>query len=230
MSGIADAYGRGCRVAILVRHAERPPLNPFDRTFGASLPLTERGWNTARQYGSMLAHAVRPSSVSFYASETFRTIQTACAMAIGLDEAGEEYFIGRKVRLSRALGGESPFFGSADERWALIAEGNYHDRVNDYFRLGQMRGYRPLKDAVDEMDRALDRMHGGDSLVVAVTHDINVASFLAGRGVERCFTDETWPGYLDAAVAVRRPDGHSEYGVLRGQRELEEFYRLPLEA
>lgn len=229
LSDVKDALADGCKVTLLIRHAERPPLDPEDRTFGASLPLTERGWTTARQFGGMLAHAAHPQSVSFCASGTFRTIQTACAMAIGLDEPEAGHFTGKKVRLSESLGGESPFFGSADERWALIGEGKYHDRMNDYFRCGQMRGYRPLKQAADEMELALDDLHGEDNLAVAVTHDINVAAFLAGRGVVPSFTEETWPDYLDAAVAVKRPNGHSEYGFLRRPKGLEGIDMLPLE-
>ena len=52
-------------------------------------------------------------------------------------------------------------------------------------------------------------------LTVAVTHDINVASFLAGRGVETEFTEESWPNYLDAAVVIVDVSGEREYGVLR---------------
>ena len=230
LSDVRDALKEGGEVTILVRHAERPPLDPADRTFGASLPLTERGWCTARQFGGMLAYTLRPQSVAFYASNTFRTVQTACAMAIELDEPEKNAAIERKVRLSEFLGSDSPFFGSADERWALVAEGCGHDRMNDYFRCGQMRGYRPLHQAADEFELALDDMHAdGDRLVVAVTHDINVAAFLVARGVIASFTEETWPGYLDAAVVVRRPDGCTEYGVLRWHKELEGLYLLPWE-
>lgn len=226
---IKDALADGCNVTLLVRHAERPPLDPKDKSFGASLPLTERGWSTARQFGGMLSYAVRPRSVAFYASGTFRTVQTACAMAIGLDEPKSGDFVEKKVRLSEVLGSASPFFGSTDERWALIGEGKYHDRVNEYFRCGHMRGYRPLRQAAHELELALEGLHGDDKLVVAVTHDINVAAFLAGRGVMSSFTEETWPDYLDAAVVVRRPDGHVEYGVLRWHKELEGMDILPWE-
>ena len=230
LSDVRDALKAGCEVTILVRHAERPALDPADRTFGASLPLTERGWCTARQFGGMLAYALRPQSVAFYASNTFRTVQTACGMAIGLDESEKSAAIERKIRLSESLGSESPFFGPADERWALVAEGCGHDRMNDYFRSGLMRGYRPLHQAADEIELALNDMRAdGDRLVVAVTHDINVAAFLAARSVIASFTEETWPGYLDAAVVVRRPDGCTEYGVLRWHKELEGLYLLPWE-
>lgn len=197
------ALDGGGRVTILVRHAERPPLAPGDKTFGASLPLTEKGWLDARQFGATLARELRPKSVAFYASGTFRTLQTACGMAMGLDLAETGTAIERKVRLADFLGSESPFFDSVEERIALAAQGRYHERLNDYFRNGEQQGYKPLKYAADLMERQLDALHDSNwPLVVAVTHDINVAAFLAARGVVPSFTEETWPGYLDAAVII----------------------------
>jgi len=66
------------------------------------------------------------------------------------------------------------------------------------------------------MENALDRLSGErGGLTVAVTHDINVASFLAGRGVVMEFFEESWPYYLDAAVVIVDVNGEREYGVLR---------------
>ena len=116
------------------------------------------------------------------------------------------------------LGGESPFFGSLDERMALIAEGRYLERLNEYFRNGVQLGYKPLEAATAKMEECLCRLwDDGAQLVVAVTHDINVASFLAGRGVEKEFDRRSWPHYLDAAVVVRKADGEMRYGCLRNE-------------
>ena len=204
MPEMKAALDGGGRVTILVRHAERPALEPGDRTFGASLPLTANGWRDAQNFGIMLARELRPKSVAFYAGGTFRTLQTACGMAMGLDLAETGTAIERKVRLDDFLGSESPFFGSVEERMALAAQGRYHERLNDYFRSGEQRGYRPLKAAANLMERQLDALHDSNwPLVVAITHDINVAAFLAARGVVDSFTDETWPSYLDAAVMIK---------------------------
>ena len=210
-----DTLDNGGRVTLLIRHAERPPLVPGDLTFGASLPLTENGWRLARNYGAMLADKLLPKSVAFYAGETFRTVQTACAMAMGLDRAGIGRLIERKVRLAPFLGSESPFFGSVEERMELAAEGNYHERLNDYFHTGEQRGYRRLSCAAEKMERQLDALHDEDwPLVVAVTHDINIAAFLAARGVVESFTDETWPGFLEAAVIIKKADGEAKWGLI----------------
>ena len=98
----------------------------------------------------------------------------------------------------------------------LIAEGRYLDRLNEYYLSGEQKGYRPLAQATDEMEqRLLDLNVEDKALLIAVTHDINVASFLAGRGVVSSFTDETWPHYLDAAVIIDDGYGTREYGWLR---------------
>jgi len=218
---IKDALENGGRVTLLIRHAERPPLDPTDRTFGASLSLTENGWRWARNFGLMLANNLLPKAVAFYASETFRTLQTACGMAMGLDGVGTGQPIERKVRLAEFLGGESPFFGSIDDRMELAAEGDYHNRLNDYFHSGKMRGFKSLKRAAKRMERRLDGLHGkGWPLVVAVTHDINVAAFLAARGVVDSFSDETWPDYLDAAAIIRRDRKNAEYLHFRWKHDM----------
>ena len=216
-----DTLDGGGRVTLLIRHAERPPLEPGDKTFGASLALTENGWRWARYFGLMLANNLLPKSVAFYASETFRTLQTACAMAMGLDLVGTGQSIERKVRLDPFLGSESPFFGSVEERMELAAEGNYHERLNDYFRTGTQQGFKPLKPAADLMERHLDGLHDKDwPLVVAVTHDINVAAFLAARGVVESFTDETWPDYLEAAAIIKKADGEAKYIYFRWNQDM----------
>ena len=152
MPEMKAALDGGGRVTILVRHAERPPIAPGDRTFGASLPLTQKGWSDAQRFGATLARELRPKSVAFCACGTFRTLQTACGMAMGLDLAETGTAIERKVRLADFLGSESPFFGSVEERISLAAQGHYHERLNDYFRNGTQRGYKPLKAAADIME------------------------------------------------------------------------------
>ena len=217
LADVKSALAAGGKATLLMRHAARPPIADNDPTFGASLSLTPRGWTAARQFGAMLADVVRPKSVAFYASETFRTVQTACGMAMGLDAAKSAQPIERKIGLADFLGGESPFFGALEDRMALIAEGRYHERLNEYFRMRRLRGYRPLGKATGEMEAQLGTLHkSGDSIVVAVTHDINVAAFLAGQGVVSSFTDKTWPDYLDAAVILQDGSGRREYGFVRG--------------
>ena len=214
ISMLEETIKDGGRTVLLLRHAERPPLDPGDTTFGIDLPITGHGRETARRYGKMLSGIVGPESLRAYASETLRTRQTADCLWEGFLGSGADS--NGMVTLLPELGGESPFFGSLDERMALIAEGRYLERLNEYFRNGVQLGYKPLEEATAKMEECLCRLwDDGVQLVVAVTHDINVASFLAGRGVEKEFDKQSWPHYLDAAVVARTANGEMRYGFLR---------------
>ena len=209
--GAAVASGR--RVVALLRHAERPPLDPTDTSFGERLPITARGRAVARRLGRLLAGMVAPGALRLYVGNTLRTVQTAEAIAAGMLEGKGVDFPAPSE--DPVLGGGSPFFGSLAERMALIAEGRYRERLNDYYRMGVQRGYRPLGPATDEMEaRLLDLAGPAPGLTLAVTHDVNVASFLAGRGVTTSFSRKLWPHYLDAAV-IFAGETVREYGSLR---------------
>lgn len=211
---IEEAIKNGGNAILLLRHAERPPLDPGDTTFGMNLPITERGRETARRYGMKLSHIVEPDAVRVYASETLRTRQTAECILEGLCEEGQ-----RKaplVTLLPELGSESPFFGRLDERMALIFEGRYRDRLNEYFREGIQSGYKPLAVATEKMKETLLSLEKEEvPLVVAVTHDINVAAFLAGCGIKTEFDESLWPYYLDAALILQMKNGEKRYGYFR---------------
>ena len=216
ISMLDETIKDGGRAVLLLRHAERPPLDPGDTTFGIDLPITGHGRETAKRYGKMLSGIVGPESLRAYASETLRTRQTADCLWEGFLRSGADST--GMVTLLPELGGESPFFGSLDERMALIAEGRYLERLNEYFRNGVQLGYKPLEEATAKMEECLCHLlDDGAQLVVAVTHDINVASFLAGRGVGKEFDRRFWPHYLDAAVVVRKADGEMRYGCLRNE-------------
>ena len=219
ISMLEEMIKDGGRAVLLLRHAERPPLDPGDTTFGIDLPITGYGCETAKRYGKMLSAIVGAQSLRTYASETLRTRQTADCLWEGF--LGSEADSQEAVTLLSELGGGSPFFGSLDERMALIAEGRYLERLNEYFRNGVQLGYKPLEAATAKMEECLCRLwDGGAQLVVAVTHDINVASFLAGRSVEKEFDRQSWPHYLDAAVVARAANGEKKYGYLRHKPNL----------
>ncbi len=207
LGALRMALAQGLHVTLLIRHAARPPLDPTDTSFGAQLPITDYGRETAVRLGVAIREVLKPKRVDLYASETLRTVQTAQCMRRGILGGAAEMVVS-EVRHEPVLGGASPFFGSLEERMALIAEGRYLDRLNDYYRVGEQRGYRPLRPAARRMEEhLLSLAKGAEGLAVAVTHDVNVACFLAGWDVWTSFTSETWPHYLDAAVIAREKDG-----------------------
>jgi len=61
-----------------------------------------------------------------------------------------------EVLIDPMLGGRSPFFGNLDERLALSGAGLYYEKLNDYFRTGDQKGYRPLRNAADAFEEHLE--------------------------------------------------------------------------
>ena len=74
---IAVALNRGERVAIIVRHAERPPLEKNDPTFGKDLELTEHGIEQAKTFGFVLSQFIGTATHAVYAGDNKRCTMTA---------------------------------------------------------------------------------------------------------------------------------------------------------
>ena len=79
---------RGARVTLMVRHAERPKMDPDDPTFGDALELTYDGTRTAKKLGTLLKEFA--DNVQFYASPLTRTRMTAACIAEGMGVADPE--------------------------------------------------------------------------------------------------------------------------------------------
>ena len=206
------ALHNGDRVVAVVRHAERPPLEKNDPTFGFDLPITDAGKVKAGVFGFALGEFSKGYEHRIHSSRTRRCRMTAQAISVEMDGVSAWGFI-----LDEILGGASPYFGSVEDRMALADKGDYLEALNEYFRTGHQSGFLGLAAATDVFEDYLWNGHPQleAPLKVYVTHDINVGCFLAGRGVVTRFEDHTWPHYLDAAVAFLGRNGHARYGYLR---------------
>ncbi len=207
---IAEALRCGDRVAIVMRHAERPPLPPNDPTFGRDLPLTRRGRREADAFGFALFECCRGYDAWVSAGASTRCQQTAQEISKHAVQGGQA------ISLDHIMGCGSPFFGDVSDRLKLADAGNSRCALNEYFRTGKQSGYNDLFEATDAFERHIwEDSYGPVQFEIYVTHDVNVACFLAGRGVIPQFDDSTWPKYLDAAVAFLGKYGHARYGVMR---------------
>lgn len=206
------ALRKGDRVAVVVRHAERPPLEKDDPTFGTDLPITRTGKVKADAFGFALKEFSSGFEHGIQSSKTMRCRMTARVIseAMGGEFAGS-------FRLDDILGGKSPFFGNVGDRLALANEGNYRESLNEYFRTGRQRGFADLAAATEAFEEYLwsESARHFRPLEIYVTHDINVGCFLGGRKVVARFDDFNWPHYLDAAVAFLGKNGRARYGYLR---------------
>ena len=209
---VADDLRSGTRVAILVRHAERPPLTANDPTFGRDLPLTERGAVDATRYGRELSHFACKDQLMMAAGGNRRCMETAFHILEGMGMDMEDGCCA--VLADPYLGGRTFYFGDVAARMELANAGNYLESLNAYFSSGRQKGFNDLHPSTSHLAGHL-LFHYDAPLFIGVTHDLNVACFLAGNGTVASFTEESWPGFLDAAVLFIQPDFSTTCRLLR---------------
>ena len=209
---VADDLRSGTRVAILVRHAERPPLPANDPTFGRDLPLTECGAQDATRYGRELGIFACQEQMTIAAGGNRRCMETAFHMleGMGMDMEDERC----AVLADSYLGGRTFYFGDVAARMELANAGNYLESLNAYFSSGRQKGFNDLHPSTSHLAGHL-LFHYDAPLFIGVTHDLNVACFLAGNGTVTSFTEKSWPGFLDAAVLFINPDYTTTCHLLR---------------
>lgn len=192
-AAVSDALKLVGGVTVVMRHAERPPLEKGDMTFGRELPLTEKGVCDAEALGARLSAFCHGHDIVFFYGESLRCRMTAECMARQIKGA----------MLANAplpfLGGASPFLGSVEDRLALAGEGDYIGALNKYFATGGQCGFNELCGASAAFTRGLAAAQR-TRIGMFVTHDLNVACHAAGTGVQTIFTDESWPSFLSGVV------------------------------
>lgn len=195
-TAVEDAMKLGGLVTVVMRHAERPPLELGDMTFGRDLPLTDKGARDADRLGARLSALCPGCDISFFYGESLRCLMTAERMARQIE--------GATLALVAAsfLGGESPYLANVNERLALANVGNYTDSLNAYFATGRQRGFNEHHSATAAFATSLAAMQT-TRIGVFVTHDLNVACYAAGIGACRVFSDSSWPAFLSGIVAVK---------------------------
>ena len=209
MQDISLALKRGERVSILIRHAERPPLEKNDPTFGKDLEITENGKAKADALAFALFQWCKGCTSQVNTGDSKRCEMTGLIFS---ERSGELGY--RRVKIA---GSKCPYFGDVSERLALANEGHYFDALNEYFKSGRQRGFNDLAEATDRVEKELwegDR-YNPHQLNIFVTHDICVGCFLAGRKVITHFDESNWPKFLDAAVAFLGRNGRARYGYMR---------------
>ena len=107
LEDLQNELRHGSRVALLVRHAERPKIDPNDPSFGDALPLTYEGQRTARKLGRLLGEF--RDDVQFAASPLCRTRMTAACIAEGMGLPDAE------ILTDGRLGNESFYYADAGE-------------------------------------------------------------------------------------------------------------------
>jgi len=193
---VADLLRQGYRVSLFIRHSERPPIDPNDKTFGQALPLTPQGIAFARDAGKRLAGF---GDVRFAASPMVRCRVTAQCIAegMGLPDA--------PVTDEPRLGLGCFYYEDPENLQDLMRQQGYLSFMLDYFRNGVAPYSRPLDVATGQMTAWL-KDATTRQLNVLVSHDIFIAALLTGLKV-RTYSADNWVGFVHGAAIINAPDG-----------------------
>ena len=203
---LKDEMRRGTRVVLMVRHAERPKMDPNDPTFGDALALTYDGVRTAKKLGALLKEFA--DDVQFYASPLTRTRMTAACVAEGMGVAAPD------IPTDDLLGNGSFYYEDASQVLEVFKPSNFFPACFEYFHTAHQRGFKELYAATDDFERwLLERFRR--RLFVVATHDLYVAAFCYARHAVADFTRETWIRFLDGGAILIGPDGTRRYAVVR---------------
>lgn len=104
---IAAALSRGEKLIIVMRHAERYPLDTNDPKHGENVRLTPKGKKDATDYARYLWEIIKGRTIDFYSGTTLRCFLTGIRFAKVMDIHG---FEGKEL-----LGNGSPFLGTPIE-------------------------------------------------------------------------------------------------------------------
>lgn len=189
------------RCAALVRHGERPPIDPADPTFGENLPITEKGRALALSCGRALASTgPAPDEWGFLASRLLRTRLTARAIAEGMGVPDAE--------VPTSVEASIPGLWVAD-----VAETHRHyyaeGSVPFTTRLledGRADGYRPVAESTRLALDWIASDPAGRRRTIVCTHDVFIACMLRGLGEKRVDCTR-WVGFLQGIALFERPGG-----------------------
>jgi hypothetical protein len=195
LSRVNDQLQQGRRVALFIRHSERPPIRPDDKEFGRTLALTPRGMEMARSAGSRLRGF---RDAQFHASPMTRCQMTARCFAegMGLSDAA--------VADADPLGVRGFYYADPYAVQDLMRQRGYMAYMLDYLRDGIAPHSSPIGTATEQTAAWL-REQTTARLGVFVSHDIFIASFLTGLGI-RTYTADDWVGYLHGAALIHDAD------------------------
>ncbi len=202
--GIGDVRAwleAGARVALYIRHAERPPLDPGDPTFGERLALTGPGERQARAVGEALRGAVR--EVRLLASPMERTRRTVQLIAEGAGMGA-----GLPVEDAPAIGVDNVFLNPRSVHLEMQRVGAMRFQLA-YLAAGEAPHARPVAEATHLAVNWI-RKSATAQLNLFGSHDITITATLAGLQLAR-FTEADWIPYLTGLAMVERDGAWSNH-------------------
>ena len=194
LQGVLSALHAGAKVALLLRHSERPPIDHDDPEFGKDLPLTPRGIEWALALGHAL-HGL--PDASFSASPMTRCRLTAHHIALGMGYANPI------VHDADALGVHGFYYEDPLAVQKYMRQQGFMPYMLDYLNTGLAPHSRPIGPATQQLAAWLQQQTTA-ALGIYVSHDIFIASFLTYFQM-RTFSAENWLGFLHGAALLHTP-------------------------
>lgn len=185
----------GGRVALFIRHSERPAIHAEDKDFGRHLGLTPHGIELARAAGRHLAGF---RDARFMASPMTRCRLTARYFAEGMG------FDAPLVEDADTLGVRGFFYDDPYAVQEIMRQRGYMAYMLDYLRDGVAPHSKPIGPATAQTIDWLTTQTTA-RLGVFVSHDIFIASVLTGLNM-RTYTADNWVGFLHGAAFIHTPD------------------------
>ena len=195
----------GARIALMIRHAERPHIDRTDPTFGETLALTPAGQAAAFSLGTLLAPM--SGDVEFHSSPMNRTRETARQIALGMGIAAPA------IREWEELGNSSFYFTCQRELFEAFKGHDIYPMMDGYLHGKPLAGLGDLYAASDRLEEWTDRHHT-HRLAIFATHDLYTAAFLTARNTAE-FTATNWIRFLESAAIIDRPGGTRRYAYIQ---------------
>jgi broad specificity phosphatase PhoE len=195
LAGIRSRLEAGARVALFLRHAERPPITSG---WGLEVPLTDRGVLQAHRLGEIVGGR---APVTVWSSPVPRCVQTGRAFANGAGAPQEPV-------VSTLLGEPGAFVDPTRRDELRVGPREFGAFATAYIEEGRAPGMRPLEVACEELTTHLTQQLGV-GFTLFVTHDLFVAGLLRFLGLKRP-TREDWADFLEGVCFTVSADGRVE--------------------
>jgi len=198
---LAALLADGARVALMIRHAERPHIDRNDPTFGEALALTPNGEAASQELGRQFA--AFGDETEFHSSPMNRTRTTARRIAEGMG------IVEPTVAEHEELGNSSFYFQNQRALFEAFKGRDIYPMMESYLHGGSLAGLGDLHAASDMLERWIDAHHKKRFAVYA-THDLYNAAFLTARHAAE-FTAQKWIGFLESAAIIDLPNARRIY-------------------
>lgn len=195
----------GARVALMIRHAERPHIDRTDPTFGETLALTSNGQVAAFDLGTQFK--CFSDNVEFHSSPMNRTRETARQIALGMGIASPA------IHEWEELGNSSLYFTCQRELFEAFKGHDIYPMMAGYLHGEPLAGLGDLHAASDRLEEWIDQHHKR-RLTIFATHDLYTAAFLTARNAAD-FTVSNWIGFLESAAIIDATNGTRRYAYIQ---------------